>query len=65
MWQSIDHIDQFGPKSTHARVRDGVAKSDPEKLDADAGLEPSSVGNGQVTQPEAAHVEPEHVPSRQ
>jgi hypothetical protein len=31
LWHSLDHIDAYGPKSKHARIRDEIAKPETEK----------------------------------
>jgi hypothetical protein len=31
LWHSLNHIDAHGPKSTHARTRDGVSADPAEK----------------------------------
>lgn len=53
LWRSLAHIDAYGPKSTHAKTRDGVIQEKPvdsSSLNADA---PG------VTAPDASYSRPE------
>lgn len=58
LWHSLAHIDAYGPKSTHARTRDDVAKPVGEKPPSLA----ESVNDGTApTRPRQAHVASEGI----
>jgi hypothetical protein len=59
LWHSLEHIDIFGPKSTHARARDSMAKPVTEKPIDNGSLAESTVDGTTLTQPGHAHSRPE------
>ncbi|KAF2183060.1 hypothetical protein K469DRAFT_728151 [Zopfia rhizophila CBS 207.26] len=66
LWHSLSHIDQFGPKATHARIRDGATENPdamikkesggPVTDETDAPITDHGVTNGGVVVPEGMHV---------
>jgi hypothetical protein len=59
LWHSIAHIDAYGPKSTHARTRDGVSKPVTEKPLDNGSLADSTAGGAGLTHPGETHAKPE------
>ena len=59
LWHSIDHIDMYGPMSTHARTRDDVAKPVTEKPIENGSLADSTVEGETLAPPGQTHAKPE------
>lgn len=59
LFRSLAHIDLYGPKSMHARVRDDIAKPDGEKPRDSGSLAESNLDGTSLTQPGAAAARPE------
>jgi hypothetical protein len=60
LWHSIDHIDQYGPMSTHARTRQDISKPVIEKpVENSNPATASSLNEATVAPPEPAHATPE------
>jgi hypothetical protein len=59
LWHSIDHIDTYGPKSTHARTRDDVATPSTEKPLENGSAAGSAIDTTTPAQPEQSHTKPE------
>ncbi|KAH7402205.1 hypothetical protein DE146DRAFT_692452 [Phaeosphaeria sp. MPI-PUGE-AT-0046c] len=55
LWHSLNHIDAYGPKSTHARTRDGVSKPITEKPIDNGSVAESAVDGAPIPQPDETH----------
>jgi len=59
LWHSLAHIDLYGPKSTHARSRDNIAKPVTEKhVDHESLADSTGDGSG-LTAPGQSHAKPQ------
>jgi len=66
LWHSIDHIDAYGPKSTHARTAHDHSKPVIEKPleNNGSGFTDASVNGGMVAPPDQAHARSEGLRDR-
>ncbi|KAH3939615.1 hypothetical protein HBI56_192200 [Parastagonospora nodorum] len=59
LWHSIAHIDAHGPKSMHARTRDGISKPVTEKPVDNGSLADSTADGAGLPQPGHTYAKPE------
>lgn len=59
LWHSIEHIDAYGPKSTHARSREDTEKPIAEKQVDDSGFGDANGFEDTPTQPGQTYAKPE------
>jgi len=58
LWHSIAHIDLYGPKSKHAKLRDDVVKAPSEKIGDAATTVTGTTNEPAIPAPEATYAAP-------